>query len=146
VGEVPTVLRPGTLSIAELREVVEEVETASAEPSGRAARPSPGMLDRHYAPKAEVRLFDARSASADALAWATDDDGRHAVLVISAPHHPPGDVERMPADAGAYAARLYSALHELDERGYAVVWIERVPEAPEWDGVRDRLRRAAAAG
>ncbi|HEU0051644.1 MAG TPA: L-threonylcarbamoyladenylate synthase, partial [Longimicrobium sp.] len=145
-GEVPTVLRPGTISIDQLRAVVGEVETASAQPSGRAARPSPGMLDRHYAPKAEVRLFDPRSPSADALAWTSDDDGRHAVLVVSDLPHPPGDVVRMPADAGEYAARLYSTLHALDEEGYAVVWVERVSDAPAWDGVRDRLRRAATPG
>ena len=58
---------------------------------------------------------------------------------------PATQVVEMPADAKGYAARLYSALHELDAAGCEVVWIEQVPDTPEWAGVRDRLKRAATA-
>ena len=30
--------------------------------------------------------------------------------------------------------------------GVRLIWVETPPDAPEWDGVRDRLQRAAASG
>ena len=140
-GPVPTLLRPGSVSIEELRDAVGEVALPSSGPGGAAARPSPGMLDRHYAPRAEVRLFDAAG-----FPRVDEEGGGSAVLVLRAATHPPGDVVRMPADAREYAARLYATLHRLDDEGYRRIWVERVPDGPEWDGVRDRLRRAAHRG
>ena len=52
----------------------------------------------------------------------------------------------MPADPAGYAARLYSALHELDAAGCALILADAVPEGPDWAGVRDRLARASRAG
>jgi L-threonylcarbamoyladenylate synthase len=146
-GPVPTVLRPGSISVDELREVLGEVRVGG-EVGGDAARPSPGMLDRHYAPAAEVRLFDpeAREAALAKASWAAGEDRRIGVIAFAPAAAPATQVVEMPADAKAYAARLYSALHELDAAGCEVVWIEQVPETPEWAGVRDRLKRAATAG
>jgi L-threonylcarbamoyladenylate synthase len=146
-GAIPTILRPGSISADELREVLGEVETGAA-PSGRAARPSPGMLDRHYAPAAEVRLFPsaARAAAFAKAVWAASDDRSVGVIAFAPASASGAEVVVMPADAREYAARLYAALHALDAAGCEVIWIEEVPDAPEWAGVRDRLRRAAAAG
>ncbi|HEX2093234.1 MAG TPA: L-threonylcarbamoyladenylate synthase [Longimicrobiaceae bacterium] len=146
-GGVPTILRPGSLSIDELRAVVGEVAVASAEPRGTAARPSPGMLDRHYAPRAEVRLFDsAERAEALRLAEELGRQGRQVGVLTLGPAVLAPDVVEMPRDARLYSARLYAVLHELDDRGCDPILIERVPDAPEWDGVRDRLHRAAHSG
>jgi L-threonylcarbamoyladenylate synthase len=51
----------------------------------------------------------------------------------------------MPDDPVAAAHELFSALRELDGSGASLIWVETPPDAPAWDGVRDRLRRAAAA-
>ncbi|HYW11230.1 MAG TPA: Sua5 family C-terminal domain-containing protein, partial [Longimicrobium sp.] len=59
---------------------------------------------------------------------------------------PPGmDVIRMPENPAEYAAALYGTLHDLDDRGYALVWVEQPPATSAWAGVRDRLRRAATS-
>jgi L-threonylcarbamoyladenylate synthase len=50
----------------------------------------------------------------------------------------------MPADADAAAHDLFAALRWFDDLGAHSVWLEQVPEAPQWEGVRDRIRRAAA--
>jgi L-threonylcarbamoyladenylate synthase len=52
----------------------------------------------------------------------------------------------MPADAEAAARGLFAALRELDACGTPLIWIETPPADAPWDGVRDRLQRAAAAG
>jgi L-threonylcarbamoyladenylate synthase len=49
----------------------------------------------------------------------------------------------MPTDARGYARLLYAALHSLDDAGCELVLVERLPDTSEWEGVRDRLRRAA---
>ena len=52
---------------------------------------------------------------------------------------------RMPGEAEAAAHELFSVLRELDAGGVSLIWVEAPPDTPEWDGVRDRLSRAAAA-
>jgi L-threonylcarbamoyladenylate synthase len=49
----------------------------------------------------------------------------------------------MPSEAAAYAARLYDVLHTLDGRGYDWIAVETPGSGPEWQGVLDRLQRAA---
>jgi L-threonylcarbamoyladenylate synthase len=51
----------------------------------------------------------------------------------------------MPLHAEAAAHELFAALRELDGEGVDLIWVEEPPPDPEWDGVRDRLQRAAAA-
>ena len=53
-------------------------------------------------------------------------------------------VIEMPADARAYAARLYAALHELDAAGVDRIIVDLPPEGEAWQAIHDRLRRAAA--
>jgi L-threonylcarbamoyladenylate synthase len=43
------------------------------------------------------------------------------------------------------AHELFSVLRELDAEGVQLIWVEEPPADPEWDGVRDRLLRAAAS-
>jgi L-threonylcarbamoyladenylate synthase len=42
------------------------------------------------------------------------------------------------------AQQLFSVLRDFDARGVRNIWIETPPDLPEWEGVRDRLKRAAA--
>jgi L-threonylcarbamoyladenylate synthase len=73
---------------------------------------------------------------------------RAAVAVYSRlPVEPAGwaAVRRMPADAAAAARELFAVLRELDAAGVAQIWVERPPADAAWEGVNDRLRRAAAA-
>lgn len=143
-GPRPSILRPGLLGAREIEPVV----GALAEPNettGDAPRPAPGMLDRHYAPRGQLRLFAAADASSmrrEAAALGAR-GARAAVLVLDASAGGGTEVIRMPADPARYAQRLYATLHDLDEAGYEVVFVERVPETDAWAGVRDRLERAA---
>ncbi|MDZ4357815.1 MAG: Sua5 family C-terminal domain-containing protein, partial [Variovorax sp.] len=54
-------------------------------------------------------------------------------------------VRRMPDDAAATAQQLFAVLRGFDDAGVKLIWVETPPAEPEWDGVRDRLQRAAAA-
>ena len=50
----------------------------------------------------------------------------------------------MPDDAAAAAHQLFAVLREFDAQDVRLIWIETPPGSPDWEGVGDRLRRAAA--
>ena len=144
-GAHPSILRPGLLGAREIEPIIGALALPN-EVVGDAARPAPGMLDRHYAPSAQLRLFVASEASSierEAAALAAR-GARVATLVLDASLTAgPAQAIRMPADPARYAQRLYATLHDLDEAGYDVVFVERVPDNDAWAGVRDRLERAS---
>jgi L-threonylcarbamoyladenylate synthase len=138
-GDRPRLLRPGLLSRDELAAVAGRVDLAAAAPKGTAPRPSPGMVERHYAPRARLVLVDP--AGLDAAAARA---GRPAgAIVVRSPAPSVEHPVRLPDSAAGYARGLYAALHRLDELGCAEVVVERPPAGAEWAGVHDRLRRAA---
>jgi L-threonylcarbamoyladenylate synthase len=51
----------------------------------------------------------------------------------------------MPHSAAQAAQELFSVLRDFDDRGAQLIWVEQPPDTPDWDGVRDRLQRAAAS-
>jgi len=51
----------------------------------------------------------------------------------------------MPGSAAAVAHELFAVLRAFDAGGASLIWVELPPSGPEWEGVRDRLGRAAAA-
>lgn len=144
-GERPRLLRPGSISAAELQRVAGEIDLAAPHGSGTAPRPSPGMLELHYAPRAELRIFlpEERERAADLARRATAENRTVGALLLAPLAAPVQHPLRMPAEPAVYAQRLYAALHELDDRGCELILAEQVPDAPEWAGVRDRLRRAS---
>jgi len=129
-------LRPGAISLAELEAAL---GAPVAAPDAGAPR-APGTLERHYAPKTELRLVPAHALDA-AIAQAT---GQVAVLAFSRPDERAARWLRMPRDSAQYARRLYAALRELDEARCTCILVEEPPDQPAWTAVRDRLRRAAA--
>lgn len=146
-GPRPVILRPGAISADDLRPVLGEVEHVSAAPAEGEARPSPGMMDRHYAPRGEVWLFAPaeREQVEEEARRAAKEGRRTGALLLSGPDLPALLLARMPDDPAGYAARLYAVLHEMDDAGAEVIWVEQVPAGPAWEGVRDRLRRASTS-
>ncbi len=146
-GARPTLLRPGTVSAAALAEVLGDLPQPAPLP-GRAdaPRPAPGMVERHYAPRATVWLFDASARDAMAARLAREAAATRAGALLLSPwdaRPAPALPLPMPDDPAAYAQRLYAALHQLDDAGCAVVLVERPPDTPAWQGVRDRIERAS---
>lgn len=143
-GARPAILRPGMIGARELEPIVGAL-ARPGEMHGEAPRPSPGLLDRHYAPRARIELFatrDAPRAAADARALASRGT-KIGAMVIDADLPTVAGVVRLPRDPAAYAHDLYATLHALDEAGCEIVFVERVPNDDSWLGVADRLERAA---
>jgi L-threonylcarbamoyladenylate synthase len=137
-------LRPGALTRAALEAVLGE---PLADRDADAPKAS-GTLESHYAPSARVRLMaaDALQAALQVLPPA----GAQAVppVAVYSRSVTPADTRlpyrRQPADAVAAAHDLFAALRALDASGAPLIWVEAPPASPDWDGVRDRLQRAAA--
>lgn len=152
---VPVLLRPGAITAAQVQAVCGQ-KVCSKEDVATPVEPAPrasGTLASHYAPRARVRLMDARALQAALDLLGAEIDGAKAVGPVIATYSravletQSSKVLRqtMPADAAAAAQQLFAALRALDDQGVQLIWIETPPEAPEWDGVRDRLQRAAAS-
>ncbi|WPC69061.1 L-threonylcarbamoyladenylate synthase [Rhodoferax ferrireducens] len=165
----PVLLRPGAITREQvqaacgLKVLLKDELATDAAPAPKAS----GTLESHYAPKATVRLMDAAALRAALARWVADEAamGPAAGVAVAtraraqAPALPtiavyarsvhPNQSSRllsqhMPADATAAARELFAVLRRLDAQGVQQIWIETPPAGAEWDGVRDRLQRAAS--
>ena len=140
----PVLLRPGVLTREQLQAVCGEPVLLPEDLVSAAPRAS-GTLASHYAPQAKVRLMGAAS-----LQTALDVLGKgaaHIAVYARTIVRIQSDrvlYRRMPDDALATAQQLFAVLRDFDTQGVKLIWIENLPEDTAWDGVRDRLARAAA--
>jgi L-threonylcarbamoyladenylate synthase len=163
---VPVLLRPGVLTATQIefacgqnlllntelsRQEIQGLEAdlmsekaVLSEELADAPRAS-GMLASHYAPKAKLRLMDAKAlqtaldilgSDAKNIAFYSRQQMQSASTTIL--------FRRMPQDAALAAQQLFATLRELDQPDIKLIWVETPPEDAVWDGVRDRVTRAAA--
>lgn len=157
----PRVLRPGGVTLEALRAVLPDVR--GPEPSAAASdgveemRRAPGQMERHYAPRARLVVFDAvgdaavaamRSEAEAVLARGervglllTDEEAgamadlRSEAVVIA--RLGPGD------DLAEISRRLYASLRALDGQGLDLLLAHTFGRAGLGLALWDRLRRAA---
>ncbi|MDQ3273113.1 MAG: L-threonylcarbamoyladenylate synthase [Pseudomonadota bacterium] len=141
----PVLLRPGVFTRAQLEAACGEAVLDDDDLLEAAAPRASGTLASHYAPDARVRLMDAEAIQA-ALDLLGADAAHIAVYARSMVRIKSDKVvyRRMPDDALATAQQLFAVLRSFDAQGVKLIWIEHPPLTVEWDGVRDRLGRAAA--
>jgi L-threonylcarbamoyladenylate synthase len=136
----PVLLRPGVLTPAQIEAAIGEPLHERDDAAPRAS----GTLEAHYAPRARLRLMDAETLKS--ALQVLGDAPLKLALYSRTVRAPQGVVHRaMPGDAARAAQELFAVLRELDALGVQLIWVESPPPAPEWDGVRDRLMRAAAS-
>jgi L-threonylcarbamoyladenylate synthase len=141
---VPVLLRPGVLT----RQQVEAACGQALRDPGQLRDDAPrasGTLESHYAPNAPVRLMDAKALQT-ALDLLGPDAAGIAIYSRAIVASPSSKIirRRMPDDASETARQLFAVLREFDTQGVRLIWVETPPDGPEWEGVRDRLQRAAA--
>ena len=158
------VLRSGAISVEMLRTVVPAVRPSvvqfdafSVAPGDREPMRSPGLLSKHYAPRAPMTIYRGEPAGVGqalrAAALAAVARGlRVGVLAASgdvpALHDMPVVIAALGSEdnAEATAARLYAALRELDTARVDVILARDIARDDGlWHAVRDRLHRAAAS-
>jgi L-threonylcarbamoyladenylate synthase len=144
-GAAPRLLRPGSVSVSQLKAVLGEFEVREVSQQGAA----PGTSMQHYAPTTPTEMVDS-SKLASRL---SQERFPCAVLCFDdAEIKPPHVAIGMPRNPIPYAQKLYHALRVADALSVSRILIEAPPSPPppshadddQWRAVRDRLRRATA--
>ena len=158
--EIPTILRPGGISIERLKEIIKSVRIYKQE--GILA---PGMYPRHYAPRAKVVLVEGDEGvqikNVLKIASSFNKKGYRFGIMAKEEHKKiygeffakkigesatlcggnvktlgPGD------DLTVCASHLFSALREFDREGVDFIIVEGVIEDGIGMAIMDRLRKA----
>ena len=145
----PQILRPGMIHAESLVAVCGELQ--SSESKVRSLNPtlrSPGLLAKHYSPKARLVVLSWHDEAELELKIKNSKLKIHDCHIIAHTKIPSAEnfarVSVIPHDAEAFARAIYAELHRCDEAGAAAIVVEAPPDLPEWAGIADRLRRAAA--
>ena len=154
--DVPRLLRPGAVTLAQIRESIGAAESVQGGIQD-GPLPSPGLLEKHYSPRAPLTLY--KGGTRESLERLHHDvaellaTGRRIGLLLATEDRAlmPGSDRLVIADLGSagdlagVAARLYAALRELDAANVDII-LARDFSADGGLGtaIHDRLRRAAA--
>jgi L-threonylcarbamoyladenylate synthase len=128
-GPVPVLLRPGMVSREQIEALIGPVTLAGTAPDSE-AHAAPGQHSKHYCPRVPLRLGVPQEPARTAYLWLTAE-------------WPAEFCVRMPNDPDRYAAMLYDTLHRADALDLREIVVQPVPFGTDWDGIRDRLARAA---
>lgn len=132
-------LRPGHITAAQIADVL---GSWPALPDHTAPRAS-GTLESHYAPHTPVVLVDAVQLN-DVLQKLDARGRRVALMQYDAEVHTPIFARiALPENAAGYAYALYAALRAMDNANADVIVVQTPPVDDAWNGINDRLRRAA---
>ncbi len=134
-------LRPGSITLSELRSVVGEISADQAAEEPRV----PGSTVSHYAPATALEIVTGDAL--ETLAGQYNDRGERVAVLA----------QRLPLktlklatwiNAGRrpqqYAHDLYAHLRTLDKAGCVRILVQELPDDERWEAVKDRLRKAAA--
>lgn len=147
-GEEPVILRPGSVTTAQLAETLgRDIRSAR----GSSARPaSPGMKYRHYAPKTPLFIVMKNGRRMNAALRDVIDglrrNGRRVALLA------PADCAGLPADAFFplgrgnavdYARHMYQGMRALDRTGSDLMLCPAIEEQGIGIAVMNRLKKAA---
>jgi L-threonylcarbamoyladenylate synthase len=155
VEQVPTILRPGGISREVLERILGRVEVQPRFLSGDEPLISPGTSDKHYAPRAELILYQGgrewvlaamreaaqrHIAAGESVGIMIAEEDLPAFTGLSVIHQLLGSL----ASLTQIAQQLYGALRALDEQGVSVILARDFGELGLGLAIRDRLTRAAA--
>jgi L-threonylcarbamoyladenylate synthase len=145
----PRILRPGMIHKESLMAVIGKIQSSKSKVQNtKMTLRSPGLLEKHYAPKAKLLVLRWPD-EADLKAQVAGLKSRIGTCHVIAHTHIPSlkhfvRVSVIPHDAEAFARALYAELHRCDEAGAELIVVEAPPDMPEWNAITDRLKRAAA--
>jgi L-threonylcarbamoyladenylate synthase len=147
-GDVPRILRPGSITYEMLKEVLGHVEFDLAKDENAAPK-SPGMKYVHYSPKYPMILVKSQpdvlmQKINEALA---ENKKTGAIVSMETAQNLPSEVTARVygsrSDTKTIAARLYDALRHFDTNAVDVIFVEGVKERGLGAAIMNRLKKAA---
>ncbi|MDQ0418379.1 L-threonylcarbamoyladenylate synthase [Croceifilum oryzae] len=152
-GDVPMLLRPGGITLEQLRYVLGDVEVDPNLYSEKSKPRSPGMKYRHYAPSGEMFLVHGEPLKVvGRVNRMVKEDIRQGkrvgVLTTEERKHYFKQANRVIAcgsrsDPESVARGLYDALRTFDQEKIDVIYAETFPERGIFSSVMNRMRKAA---
>jgi len=153
-GDIPVLLRPGYITVEQLREVLGNVDVDKTILDGDCKeRPkAPGMKYRHYAPKGELTIVEGQAlAVVEKINELTHEAERKnkKVCVIAtdenADSYEAGVIKSIGSrnDEDIIAHRLYTILRECDDENIDVIYSESFDSAGIGQAIMNRLLKAA---
>lgn len=149
-GEIPVLLRPGGISLEDLREVVPEVmvDEHILESVGEGEKPlCPGMKYKHYSPEAEVIVVEGDMKAVKKKIDQLLRENSHkvcGVLTMSDNAYDSAVILSGGVTNKEYAKNLFSHLREFDNLGCDVVFCEFESRDGYGLAIKNRLYKAAA--
>ncbi len=149
----PTLLRPGGVPLEELEALIGQVLLpGEAVLSPEQAQPAPGMLLKHYSPRASLLLLeDGSNLQARLQHEALAALARGERLGLLLPASSLGWLERVTTErfslgdtAASVATRLFTGMRALDRAGCSAILTHQLNASGLGRAVNDRLYRAAS--
>ncbi|RJP49129.1 MAG: threonylcarbamoyl-AMP synthase [Anaerolineaceae bacterium] len=145
------ILRPGGVTHEMLESLIGPVTLIEQMRKPEKGLPSPGLLERHYSPRARMVFFKNKNAKQALLAYCLAENaaGKKVGALVMDDDVP----ECEQAGATAYALgstldtvarRVYSGMRWLDEQGVGIILAGSIGESGLGLAIRDRLMRAAS--
>ena len=147
-GDHPVILRPGIISLEQIRELIPSAEVSEAvtRKVGEDEKVmSPGLKYKHYSPECRVTLVKGSLEDFSSYVKENYEDGDFAMCFfgdeesIGIPCIPYGTED----DAGSQAHSVFAVLRQLDEIGAKRVFVRAPEETGQAMAVSNRLLRAA---
>lgn len=154
-GEVPTLLRPGAITMEMLREVVGRVEidpAIQAPPSADLRPKAPGMKYRHYAPHADLQLVEGETDTVvktiNELVKEKLAEGKKVGVICTEETracYPEGEVRSVGirAKEETIAHNLFAVLREFDDLDVDCIYSESFSKDHLGQAIMNRLTKAA---
>jgi L-threonylcarbamoyladenylate synthase len=158
----PVLRRPGGITYEQVHSLVPEVIVHAGQGGAEAPQPAPGQMTRHYAPKAELTLYegpadgvrrqlaaDARTATAagERVGILAPEEDLSALAPEIAARAVSGRIETVPYgsrhDLERSGRELYASIRALDATGVARILAVGVGSDGLARAIHDRLMRAA---
>ncbi|MBW0454231.1 MAG: threonylcarbamoyl-AMP synthase [Candidatus Kinetoplastibacterium crithidii] len=142
-GKKPSILRPGHITEMNIAKII-ELESRDLYNNSIVVS---GSLKSHYATNTPLTIIDNDSFFKNSTDFAKKFDKLAALYYGDKPVHVEKNIDfyHMSSDPVVYAKHLYYILREIDSKKYSRIFVKELPFLPEWDAIRDRLYKAAAA-
>ena len=154
-GDVPTLLRPGAITMEMLRETVGKVEidpAIQAPPSADLRPKAPGMKYRHYAPHADLQLVEGETDRVveviNNLVKEKLAEGKMVGVICTDEtrvRYPQGEVRSvgLRAKEETIAHNLFAVLREFDDLNVDCIYSESFSKDHLGQAIMNRLTKAA---
>ena len=153
-GDIPVLLRPGYITVEQLREVLGNVDVDKTILDGDCKeRPkAPGMKYRHYAPKGELTIVEGQALAVvekiNELTHEAEIKNKKVCVIATdenADSYEAGVIKSIGSrnDEDIIAHRLYTILRECDDENVDVIYSESFDSAGIGQAIMNRLLKAA---